>query len=150
MDFDSNSVQETFIQKEINGATYILQRFSPTPAIKLSSRIAKFLGPVIIQAVEDFQKSGGDRTKMTAKDINFSKMLGAVLPTLDEELISKTIKDLISCCSCEGVELRESKYEEHFKTHAKNLFPLVGAVVEYQFSDFLSGLLTGKSGLKLT
>lgn len=148
MDFETQ--EANFVERTINGKNYVLQRFSPTPALKLSARLAKFLGPAIAQAVEDFQKKGGDRTKMTKEDINIGRVLSAILPELDEELVAKTVKDLISCCSYENVELRDARYEEHFKTNAKNLFPLVGAVVEYQFADFLSGLLTGKSGKTLT
>lgn len=136
--------EDNFTDKEIGGVCYSISRFSPTPAVKLSTRLAKFLGPAIVAGISEIKATG--KKDIKASDINFAKLIDALLPNLDEDLVSNTIKDLVSCVSVNGTELKAANYENHFRgTNLKNLFPLVGAVVEYQFADFLSGLLTGKN-----
>jgi hypothetical protein len=135
--------EENFTTKEIGGVSYNIHRFSPTPAIKLSTRLAKFIGPAIAQAVDDFQKANKEGRKMSKADLNIGKIIMTILPTLDENFVDQTIKDLISCVSVQGQELKlPSNYEAHFKGKLGNILPLVGAIVEYQFADFLSGMLT--------
>lgn len=142
MSFDSQTQEEYFKNTDVNGCQYTMTRFAPTPALKLSTRLAKFVGPAIAEAVASFQAAG---KTPTVKDLNMAKIVLAILPEVDEDKVSTTIKDIISCCSFAGVELKGNAYEEHFRgSKMKNLLPLVGKVVEYQFADFLSGLLTAK------
>jgi hypothetical protein len=138
--------EENFISKEIGGVRYDIHRFSPTPALKLSTRLAKFIGPAIAKAVEDFQKANKEGKKMTKADLNLSGIIMTILPNLEEDFVTNTMKDLISCVSINGTELKNSAaFESHFKGKLGHMLPLVGAIVEYQFSDFLSGLLTENS-----
>lgn len=135
--------EENFTTVSIGGTDYTISRFAPTPALKLSTRLAKFAGPAIAEAVESL-KTATPGKKLTGADLNMGKIVLAIIPNIDEDLVSNTVKDLISCVAHKNVELKNQAYEDHFRgSNMKNLFPLVGKVVEYQFSDFLSGLLTG-------
>lgn len=137
------NTQENFISVEVGGLTYQIARFKPTPALQLASRLAKFIGPALAEAVSEAQANAVGE-KIDAKKMNVGKLINALIPKFDEQVVVTLVKDLIACCSFENTELKGKGFEDHFEGKMKNLFPLLGKVVEYQFADFLSELPIGR------
>jgi hypothetical protein len=112
----------------VDGAEYKLHLFSPTRALKLSARLAKFIG----EPIAAMASAAGDEAR--SLDV-LPIAVKSLLNNLHEDEVIGLLKDLIACATHENKSIN---FDLHFEGALGRLFKLSTEIIKYQFSDFFA------------
>lgn len=131
-------MSQMFKEVKIGDVNYTIQHFNPTKALSLLTRLTKTVGPTL--AVFTNAKDSSDLEAAIPKAIQ------ALVEKIDENETPRLIKDLLDCVTYGGGQkVSGESFEFHFQGKMGIMFKLLIEVVKFQFSDFLSDLLSGNS-----
>jgi len=133
---------QKFIEKEIDGESYIFTMLRPRISTKLLVKIIKIIGPSVGKA---FNKEVKIKNIL---DINID--IGSAVMTLCERIDEDNVQNIIDTLFTQvqhkgkGILSNIQAYEELFSGRLKHLFNVVKASLEVQYADFFDG----KEGLE--
>ncbi len=121
------------IEKNIDGTDYTITMLPADKAVILFTRLTKLIGKPLSNLVA----SGGMDAEVSGKLIGLC--IEGLSENLDEEVVLKTIKDLLASTMV-GNQMLDKVFNVHFAGRIGHLFKVVWAVLEVQYKDFLEGL----------
>jgi len=118
--------QDKFKQVSYGNDQYIIRMMPPSQAIKILARLTKITGGSI-------GSLAGSKKKEENGDV-IAKAFASMADRLDEDLVLKTVHDLMSCVDKEGQVVN---FDKDFVGKVGTALSLCKDVLEVNFSDFL-------------
>ncbi len=124
--------RETIV-KTIDGLEYSFHQMPPKQSMRLLVRIFKVLGAPAGAAVSG---TAGDTESILDKDLDLSRVMGALCDRLDEDVVESIIDDLLSQAICKGHGEVSRQFDVLFGGRLPHLFKVVAAALKAEYSDF--------------
>lgn len=138
-------------KKIIDGKTYILSKYMVEDGLELlailNKKFAKPLG-VLLESIASSSKQSGNLSLSIILDseIKFSSILESLFEKLEPKELVQLTRDILKGTKVQiGNELHAIDLNLHFMGNYSNLFKLLGAVLYFQYADFLGGLFARAS-----
>lgn len=114
--------------KYINGHCYTITQLPARKALRLKTRLLKIFGPSLAQM---FLSAAGEEG-------NITKAIELLANNLDENVLETLVVEMLAGVRKNGVELTAPVIDLEFAGDMQGLYKVVGAVVEVNYSNFLS------------
>jgi len=127
-----------FIEKIIDGETYLFFYLRPRNSVSLLGRISKIIGPTLGAALPEEDIKISDIMDV---DISIGNITRVFFDRLDCNEIQEIIDVLFTQVSHKGKGplSQDNTYDDLFSGKLKHLAKVVGASLEVQYGDFFGG-----------
>ncbi|HEX5035131.1 MAG TPA: hypothetical protein VFW62_11690 [bacterium] len=122
----------------LDGRTYLTTQYAADPGFMLFIKLVKLLGEGIFKLIFFGDKSG-------LEGMQVDELIGPLLEKLDPSGSLALVKEILGTTRItENGTTRELNFTIDFAGRYLHLFKLVGAVVRFQYADFLAGNATAE------
>jgi hypothetical protein len=133
-------------RKIIDGKSYLLTKYMVEDGLELlavlNKKFAKPLG-VLLEGIAGSTKESGNLSLSSLLDseIKFSSILESFFEKLEPKELVQLTRDILKGTKIQiGNELHNVDLNIHFIGNYSGVFKLLGAVLYFQYADFLGGL----------
>lgn len=126
------------IEKEINGATYVVTQLPARRAIRLKAKLIKLFGPALAQMI--LQTSSEDESQNKNSLVSAIESLAASLDPVEFENL---IVEILQGCRKNGKELLPQIIDLEFAGDMESLYKLLMFILEVNYANFFSMLGIG-------
>ena len=121
------------VEKDIDDLHYTITMLPASEGLAIFTRLIKLVG----KPFAALSNSGGLDAEVSAKLLGLA--LEALAENLDEEVVQKTIKDLMKSAIVNGQQASKI-FDVHFAGRMGHMMKVLVFILEVQYKDFLDGL----------